>query len=105
MVFSAGAMPSGDWNWPLDAPVKIVAKAKPFNWADAWRMPDAPVVRLQRLGCLLHSHACVDCIWVGFVASTMVQAANETTGPEQLLTLVPYGCTKVLRISMFPYLA
>jgi hypothetical protein len=28
----------------------------------------------------------------------------EATGPERKITLVPYGNTKVLRVSMFPYL-
>ena len=63
------------WDWPLDAPLTIKAKARPFPWADAWRLPDAPLT------------------------------AAEVTGPERELTLVPYGNTKVLRISMFPYLA
>lgn len=62
------------WDWPLDAPLKIMARARRFHWADAWRLPDRPV------------------------------AASETIGPEQDIELVPYGNAKVLKISMFPYL-
>jgi hypothetical protein len=75
MKFSASPMPHKPWDWPLDAPLKVTAMARPFKWADAWRMPDKPV------------------------------SLEETTGPEQEITLVPYGNTKVLRISMFPYLS
>jgi hypothetical protein len=75
MRFAASPLPDVPWDWPLDAPLKIKAKSKSFKWDDAWRLPSAPVT------------------------------AAEVTGPEREITLVPYGSTKVLRISMFPYLA
>jgi len=63
-----GSMPS-HWDWPLDAPLKIVASGHPIDWPDVWRMPTNPV-------------------------------PVNTSVP---ITLVPYGCTKIFRISMFPY--
>lgn len=66
MRFAASPLPDTPWDWPLDAPLTITAKARPFAWADAWRLPSAPVT------------------------------AEEATGPEQEVTLVPYGNTKVL---------
>jgi hypothetical protein len=75
MKFSASPLPLAQpWDWPLDAPLKIVARARLFAWRDAWRLPPKAI------------------------------SAEEATGPEQEVTLVPYGNTKVLRISMFPYL-
>ena len=71
MSFSRRAMPKNRaWDWPLDAPLAITVKAKPFNWPDVWRLPDNPV------------------------------SQNETTGPLQTLKLIPYGNIKVLKISM-----
>ena len=61
--------------WPLDAPLRITVRARPFAWADAWQLPPRPI------------------------------AAEQTTGPEQDIELVPYGNAKVLKISMFPVLA
>jgi hypothetical protein len=53
-------MPS-TWDWPLEAPVSVKVKARPFNWPDAWLLPTKPV------------------------------AAGDTTGPTQDLVLIPYG--------------
>ena len=75
MKFHAAPMPDAPSDWPLDAPLTITAKARPFAWADAWRLPAKPIT------------------------------AAEATGREKEITLVPYGNTKVVRISMFPYLA
>ena len=78
MKFTTRSPPLGQhqpWDWPLDAPLTIVAKARPFDWADAWRLPSNPI------------------------------REAEATGPEREITRVPYGNTKVLRISMFPYLS
>ena len=75
MSFSRKGMPTDRaWDWPLDAPLTITVQAKPFRWPDVWRLPDNPV------------------------------SQNETTGPLQTLTLVPYGNVKVLKVSMFPLL-
>jgi hypothetical protein len=76
MTFAEALMPTHrPWDWPLASPLTIAVQARPFDWADAWLMPSEPV------------------------------AAAETTGPIRQLTLIPYGNTEVLRISMFPYLA
>jgi hypothetical protein len=75
MKFQASPLPTNKpWDWPLEAPLTITTKARPFAWRDAWRLPDKPI------------------------------SPREATGPEQEIKLVPYGNTKVLRISMFPYL-
>lgn len=75
MKFSSKPLSKTDpWNWPLDAPMQVKVKARPFVWPDVWLMP---------------KHA------VG---------ESETTGPVQELTLIPYGNAKVFHISMFPYL-
>ena len=37
------SMPRGAFDWPLDAPVKIAAKATRFTWPDAWVLPYVPV--------------------------------------------------------------
>lgn len=74
MRFAASPLPARPWDWPLDAPLTITVKARPFVWNDAWRLPAKPI---------------------GVV---------EATGPEREIKLVPYGNTKVLRVSMFPYL-
>jgi len=74
MELTTGPMPSGAWDWPLDAPMKLKVRARPFAWRDAWLMPSKPISDM------------------------------ETEGPTQELTLVPYGNAKVLHISMFPFL-
>lgn len=74
MTFESGPMPTAPWNWPLDAPVTIKVHARPFAWPDPWQLPPVPVPN------------------------------NATLGPPETLTLVPYGSTQVLRVSMFPFL-
>jgi hypothetical protein len=56
-----GAPMPSTWDWPLEAPVSVKVKARPFNWPDAWLLPTKPV------------------------------AAGDTTGPTQDLVLIPYG--------------
>ena len=75
MTVNPGAMPKDvAWDWPLAAPMSVTIKARPFDWPDAWLLPAKPI------------------------------AAAQTTGPEQTLTLIPYGNAKVFHISMFPVL-
>merc|ERR1712194_147320 len=70
-------MASGRWDWPLDSPLKIFVQARTRHWPDVWSLPpdEDPASPLGN--------------------------REEETNVE--LALVPYGCTKVFRVSMFPY--
>jgi hypothetical protein len=68
-----GAMPSF-WDWPLQGPLRVIAHAKKIVWEDVWKMPST------------------------------VQLSNESHAATAVpIELVPYGCAKVFKISMFPY--
>jgi hypothetical protein len=67
--------PSAPFDWPLKAPITITARASRIVWPNPWMLPAYPI------------------------------PDNQTSGRAVNLTLVPYGSTKVERISMFPYLA
>lgn len=64
------------WDWPYTPPVSIVAEASPIEWPDVWALPATPFSK--------------------------VSEKYDAVGPNQL-TLVPYGCTKPFKVSMFPY--
>jgi uncharacterized protein len=71
MVMRTGEMPDR-WSWQLDAPVKLLAPARQFEWDpdNLQPLPSAPV-------------------------------ASAESGKRRIIELVPYGVTK-FRISMFP---
>lgn len=60
------------WDWALDAPLNVQVRAIPFAWNTTWVLPDKPI------------------------------PTSASTGPPQLLTLIPYGAAKVYHVSMFP---
>ena len=62
------------WNWPLESPLKLRVNAVGIDWNPASGTPKLPSLPVVR------------------------------QKPDEKLTLVPYGCTK-LRISMFPVTA
>lgn len=66
-------MPRAPWDWPLNAPLSVTVTARTIRWPDVWTLPNA-------------SHA-----------------LGEPGVQSSALTLVPYGCTKVFRVSMFPF--
>ena len=39
------AMPAGPFDWPLDAPIKIAAKAAEFAWPTAWVLPAKAITK------------------------------------------------------------
>lgn len=60
---------------PLQPPLRIATPASRLDeWADEWALPEAPINR------------------------------SAARAPPVEIELVPYGCAKVLKISMFPYL-
>jgi hypothetical protein len=62
------------WDWPYDAPVRITVTGVEMSWPDVWTMPSAPL---------------------------NADAVNESKSVR--LELVPYGCSKQFKVSMFPY--
>lgn len=69
------SMPS-HWDWPLAPPLTVTVAAKKIVWEDVWTLPAnaSALVRDQ-----VATNALVD------------------------VELVPYGCSKMYKISMFPY--
>jgi hypothetical protein len=64
------------WDWPLQGPLRVIAHAKKIVWEDVWKMPST------------------------------VQLSNESHAATAVpIELVPYGCAKVFKISMFPYVS
>lgn len=69
-------MPS-HWDWPLSPPLTVTVAAKKIVWEDVWTLPSNATALVQR-----------------------DQLANNATVDVEL---VPYGCSKMYKISMFPY--
>ena len=70
-------MPRTHWDWPLEPPLKVVAQAKKIKWDDVWALPANTSALLSQS-----------------------QVAKDSTVDVEL---VPYGCSKMYKISMFPY--
>ena len=71
--YSPNKMEADDWTWPLAFPLTVTVTGRKFEWGSVWDLPSKPVPRAK-------------------VASEAAAA----------LTLVPYGASKVFRVSMFP---
>ena len=64
----------GHWDWPLAPPLTVSAKAKKIVWDDVWALPAGrPELR------------------------------TGEAEAEAVVELVPYGCSKIYHVSMFPY--
>ena len=70
------AMPT-HWDWPLEPPLTVTASAKRIVWEDVWALPANTSALLSQ-----------------------DQAVKDSTVDVEL---VPYGCSKMYKISMFPY--
>jgi hypothetical protein len=71
----------GHWDWPLAAPLTVSAKVKKIVWDDVWTLPSGkPELQVED--------------------EAETEAAAEAVVE---IELVPYGCSKVYHVSMFPY--
>ena len=66
----------GRWDWPLRAPLTVTAQAKKIVWDDVWTLPPA---------------------------SALEAAARDTAAAAVSVELVPYGCSQLFKVSMFPF--
>ena len=91
-VARAGGALARPFDWPLDAPLKITARAKQFAWPDVWSLPNHTVAMAPRVP---QRRA---------TATGAGPTEPAALGPWESIELVPYGSAKQFHISMFPVL-